>query len=101
AVRLRGKLAGKWRDLAAALEADRPGRGEAQRVAVGVGDRDDGVVERRLDMGDAAADITPGLPLFALGHRVLLLIHPLASTHPNPTRQRGLPTNPTRQRGLR
>ena len=51
--RLGGALGGERRALAAALEADRAGRGAAQRVAVGVGDGDDRVVERRLDVGDA------------------------------------------------
>ena len=56
---LGGPLGGERRALAAALEADRAGRGVAQRVAVGVGDGDDGVVERRLDVGDAPADVAP------------------------------------------
>ena len=55
--RLGGPLGGERRALAAALEADGAGRGPAQRVAVGVGDGDDRVVERRLDVGDAPADV--------------------------------------------
>src|SRR5262249_32040260 len=61
-------LGGGRRALAAALEADRAGRGVAERVAVGVGDGDDGVVEGRLDVGDAPADVAPGLAFLALRH---------------------------------
>src|SRR5262249_20800693 len=66
--RLGGALGGEGRALAAALEADRARRGETERVAVGVGDGDDGVVEGRLDVGDAAADVPPLLAFLALGH---------------------------------
>ena len=45
-----------------------PGRRVAQRVAVGVGDGDDRVVERRLDVGDAPADVPSLLAFLALGH---------------------------------
>src|SRR5262245_8406258 len=65
---LGGALGGERGALAAALEADGAGAGVAERVAVGVGDRDDGVVERRLDVGDAPADVAPGLAFLALGH---------------------------------
>src|SRR5262245_33549719 len=58
--RLGRALGGERRALAAALEADRAGRGETERVAVGIGDGDDGVVESRLDVGDAPADVAPG-----------------------------------------
>src|SRR5262249_59505549 len=64
----RGPLGGERRALAAALESDRAGRGVAERIAVGVGNGDDGVVERRLDMGDALADVAPRLAFLALGH---------------------------------
>src|SRR5439155_18093837 len=66
--RLGRALGGERRALAAAFEADRAGRGETQRVAVGVGDGDDGVVKRRLDVGDAPADVAPGFAFLALGH---------------------------------
>src|SRR5262249_4763662 len=65
---LGGPLGGEGRALAAALEADRPRRGVAQGVAVGVGDGHDGVVERRLDVGNAPADVAPLLALLALRH---------------------------------
>src|SRR5262249_40966700 len=65
---LGGALGGEGRTLAAALEADRAGGGVAQRVAVGVSHRDDGVVERRLDVGDAPADVAALLAFLALGH---------------------------------
>src|SRR5262249_26499127 len=54
--------------LPAALEPGRPGRRGAERVPRRVGDRDDRVVERGLDVRDAAADISPLLALFAFGH---------------------------------
>src|SRR5262245_11522343 len=57
---LGGTLGGERRALAAALEAHRPCRRETQRVAVGVGDRHDGIVERGLDMGHAPAHVSPG-----------------------------------------
>src|SRR5262245_32522172 len=65
---LGGALGGERRALAAALEADGAGRGVAERVAVGVGDGADGVVERRLDVGHAPADVPPRLALRFLGH---------------------------------
>ena len=65
---LGGPLGGERGALAAPLEADRPGRGPAQRVAVGVGDRDGRVVERRLDVHDRPADVASCLPLLGLGH---------------------------------
>src|SRR5437773_700602 len=48
--RLGGLLRGKWRRLAAALEALRSGRAPGDDVAVDVGDGDDRVVERALDV---------------------------------------------------
>src|SRR5262249_5682492 len=68
---LGGALGGEGRALAAALEADGAGRGVAQRITVGVGDGDDGVVERRLDVGDAPADVATLLAFLALGHGLL------------------------------
>src|SRR6516225_2666151 len=58
-----GALGGKGRALAAAFEADRAGRSVTQRVAIGVGDGDNRVVKGRHNVGDAPADITPGLAL--------------------------------------
>src|SRR5262249_30824200 len=65
---LGGALGGEGGALARALEADRPRRGEAERVALAVGDGDDGVVEGRLDMGDAHAHVATLLAFLALGH---------------------------------
>src|SRR5262249_43384221 len=65
---LGGALGGERGALAAALEAHRARRGVAQSVAVGVGDGDDGVVERRLDVGHAPADVAPLFAFLALGH---------------------------------
>src|SRR5690606_226007 len=48
--RVRGGLAGP-------LEADVPGRGPGDDVAGLVGDRDDRVVERALDVGHAVGDV--------------------------------------------
>ena len=39
------------------LKPDVAGRGPGEDVALGVGDRDDGVVERALDVGDAEGDV--------------------------------------------
>lgn len=64
----RCSLRGKRRTLAAPLEANRPGRGEAKRVAVRVGDRDDRVIERRFDMSNAPADVSSCLAFLTLGH---------------------------------
>src|SRR5262249_10493905 len=65
---LGGPLGGERRALARPLEADRAGRGVAERVAVGVGDGDGGGVERRLDVGDAPADVAALFAFLALGH---------------------------------
>src|SRR5262249_25647037 len=65
---LGGPLGGERRALARALEPDRSGRRITERVAVGVGDGDNGVVERRLDVGDAPADVASLLAFLALGH---------------------------------
>src|SRR5579872_2235026 len=64
---LGGHLSGVRRRLAAALEPlaarGRPG----DRVALSVGDGDDGVVERRGDVGDTGRDILALLPAGARG----------------------------------
>src|SRR5690554_1992897 len=54
---LGGHLRGVGRGLLRALEADVAGRGPRQRVPVLVGDRDDRVVERALDVRDAVGDV--------------------------------------------
>src|SRR5215207_6734719 len=56
---LGGHLGGEGRALLRALEADVAGRGPGEDVALLVGDRDDRVVERRLDVGDAVRDVAP------------------------------------------
>ena len=64
-----GELSGERRRLARALEAARAGARPRHGVAVDVRDRDDGVVERRLDAGDAGRDVLLDLLLvwLALG----------------------------------
>src|SRR2546421_184286 len=68
--RLRGELGGEGGRLAGPLEADVARGGPGQGVAGAVGDRDDRVVERRLDVGLPVNDV---LLLFAL--RLLRLWH--------------------------
>src|SRR5579875_3228264 len=65
---LSGALGGKRRAFTAALEADCARRSVAQRIAIGVSDGDDGVVERRLDVRHAPADVAALLAFLALGH---------------------------------
>ena len=57
---LRGALAGEGGALAAPLEAAGAGAGPAERVALGVGDRDGRIVERRLDVSDADRNVATG-----------------------------------------
>ena len=61
--RVGGHLRGERRRLARALEAGRAGRLPDDHVALGVGERDDRVVERRLDVrladGDVLTDAAP------------------------------------------
>src|SRR5204863_7350409 len=60
---LLGRHLGRERGaLLRALEADVAGRGPGVDVALLVGDRDDRVVERALDVGDAVGDV-PALAL--------------------------------------
>ena len=54
---LGGLLCGVGRALAAALEPDATRRRPGNDVALGVGDGDDRVVERALDVHDARADV--------------------------------------------
>src|SRR4051794_19917490 len=64
---LGGHLGGERRGLARALEADGAGRGPRDHRAGGVGDRDDGVVERALDVGLALGDVLLLLAAHLLG----------------------------------
>src|SRR5690606_10349961 len=64
---LGGAGGGEGGAFAAALEAHGARRPEAQRFAVHVGDGDLGVVERRLDVGDAPVDVLADF-LLLLGH---------------------------------
>ena len=63
-----GALGSKGRRLTATLEPHRTRGGVTQSIAVSVGDRHDGVVERRLDMGDAPANVSSLLAFLALCH---------------------------------
>ena len=60
-----GAAGGERRALAGALEPTVPADAQAMRLAVGVGDGDDRVVERRLDVGDAARHALANLLLRA------------------------------------
>src|SRR5690606_11569464 len=68
---LAGAGGGERRGLAGALEADGARRVPGEGLAVGVGDGDQRVVVRRLDVGDAADDVLADL-LDLLGHGSLL-----------------------------
>ena len=50
---LRGPRGGKRRGLPRTLESHRPGGIPTQGLTVDIGDGDDGVIERRVDVGDA------------------------------------------------
>src|SRR5919112_2926812 len=67
---LGGHLRGERRGLARALEADGAGRGPRDHRARGVGDGDDGVVERALDVGLALGDVLLLLAADLLGPRL-------------------------------
>src|SRR5690606_18104764 len=54
---LGGHLGRERRGLSRALQADGAGRGPRDHRTGGVGDRDDGVVERALDVGFALSDV--------------------------------------------
>src|SRR5664280_2344278 len=80
---LGGQLGGERRGLPRALEPDVAGRGPGQHVALRVGNRHDGVVERTLDVGDAEGDVLPlalagapgaGCGLGCLGHLLANLL---------------------------
>src|SRR5919112_5650670 len=64
---LGGHLRGERGGLARALEADGAGRGPRDHRARGVGDGDDGVVERALDVGLAHGDVLLLLAAHLLG----------------------------------
>src|SRR5215469_8270904 len=75
---LSGHLRGERRGLARALESDLPGRRPGNDAAAGVGDRDNGVVERALDMGVPVSDVLPLFPAYLLGGAgATLRWHPL------------------------
>src|SRR5436190_14292709 len=65
--RLGGHLSGERGGLARALEADGAGRGPRDHRTGRVGDRDDGVVERALDVGLALGDVLLLLAAHLLG----------------------------------
>src|SRR5262249_4104115 len=86
--RLGRELCGEGRALARALEADVARRRPGNRVALLIGDRDDRVVERRLDVRDAIGNVLALAPLRspsscgrlghdAIGSPVVLLTGPL------------------------
>src|SRR3954454_11713592 len=64
---LGGHLRGERRGLARALEADGAGGGPRDHRTGGVGDGDDGVVERALDVGLAHGDVLLLLAAHLLG----------------------------------
>ena len=49
-----GLLRGERRALAGAAETERTGAGPGNRIALDIGNRDDGVVEGRLDVNDSS-----------------------------------------------
>src|SRR2546422_766205 len=81
---LGGRLRGERRALARAPEAGAPGARPGDDVAHPVGERDDRVIEGRLDVRDARADLAPLALLAALPPwcRLLLFGHSLRSCLP-------------------
>ena len=75
---LGSNLGCKRRALARALETTAASRSPAQRVALPVSDRDDRVVERGMDMGDAIDD----MPLTLFPRLVAAAAAVSASGHP-------------------
>ena len=66
-----GHLRGKGRALTRTLEFHRPGTGPAYCVSTHIRDRDQRIVERRLDMGDPVRYVLLDLllgPFFGLSH---------------------------------
>src|SRR5215831_7100907 len=71
-------LRGERRGLARALESDLAGGGPGDDAPAGVGDRDDGVVERALDVGVPVSDVLALFPADLLGGAgATLRRHPL------------------------
>src|ERR1019366_5209330 len=94
---LGGHLGGEGGGLARALEADIAGRRPGDDVALLVADRDDRVVERALDVGDAIGDVLAFLAarpsaarLGGLGHRYLRTFFFPATVFFGPLRVRAL-----------
>lgn len=54
---LRGTLSGEGRTLAAALKSAGASTGPTERIALGIGDCDRGVVERRYNVGNANSHV--------------------------------------------
>src|SRR5690606_11846408 len=71
--RLGGHLRGERRGLPGALEADVAGGGPGDHVAARVGDRNDGVVERALDVRVAVSDVLLFLAAHLLGRALTSL----------------------------
>ena len=69
--RFSGPLSGKRSALATSFESHSTRRRPANHVAGGVCHRDDRVVERRLDVGNALIHITTNLLLLYLCHAAL------------------------------
>src|SRR6201991_2573364 len=80
---LGGHLGGERGGLARALEADGAGRGPRDHRTTGVGDRDDRVVERALDVGFALSDVLLPLAAHLLGACSLTALgrHALSPAH--------------------
>src|SRR5690606_10142703 len=58
-------LSGERRALARTLEAGAAGRGPRQGIALAIGDRDDGVVERSMDVGNTLGNVLLDLLAYA------------------------------------
>src|SRR5690606_17376379 len=92
---LGGHLGGVGGGLAGALEADVAGRRPRQHVPLEVRDRDDRVVERALDLGDAVRDVAtlalagPATAGLGLGHYLRTFFLP-ATVFFGPLRVRAL-----------
>src|SRR3972149_4075633 len=64
---LRGDLRGKRRGLARSLEAGSAGGGPGERIALAVGDGDDRVVERRVNVDDGFRHVLLHLLAYSSG----------------------------------
>src|SRR5690606_28173911 len=91
---LGGQLGGVGGGLAGPLEPDVARRGPREDVALEVGDRDDRVVERALDVRDAVGDVAalalagPATAGLGLGHRYFLTFFLPATVFFGPLRVR-------------